>query len=204
MINKKNKPFSLFQLIQSKKSLLVVCAFLTVFFSCIFYIEDDTDTPTLSYSGGAEDVLFAEQFVAEPVVKEGYTLGTFKVEYTTMGMPTDGVENIYAATNVKRSLSMDEHSGVINFPAGFRVGYELEVRVTAKVEQAPVSTFGVAGVNPGDEVSSTFIYRVNDNKKDTDSDGIMDGMDLDIDGDNIPNVEDVNGFIAKLGKKEYH
>ncbi len=172
MTSKKNKPLRLFQLIQSKKSLLVLLGFLTIFFGCI-YIEDDT--PTLSYSVGAGEVPFAEQFEAEPVVKEGYTLDSFELEYTVVSRPADGVESIYALTNIqgsKHEPSIDSDTGVITFPAGFRVGYELEVQVTAMVVGIPQSRFRVGGQEIGDEVIQTLTYRVVDNGLDSDGDGV--------------------------------
>ena len=200
MSSKKYEPLWIFQLRQSKKSLLVFLGFLTIFFGCD-YIENDaltlSDTPILSYSAGAGEVpfavSFAEQFVAEPVLREGYTLDSFEVEYTVVSRPADEVESIYAPASINRSSiepSIDSDTGAITFPAGFRVGYEIEVTVKAKVKSVPIPDFIISSRSPGDEVTFTFTYQVVDNGVDTDGDGVSDGLDLDIDGDTIPNVAD--------------
>ncbi len=134
-------------------------------------------------------VPFNQAFTANPSVRSGYSLTNYQMSYTTNKTVSDGTNSIYLE-GVQEPVSFNSDSGRISFPAGFRVGFALEVTIRAGVDQAN----GTFELEPGDEIEFTFQYEVVDNGVDTDGDGVNDGLDPDIDGDGIPNQEDPRVF----------
>ncbi len=207
----------------SAKNLLIIFFTLTVFFSCvdIEQLTNSSETSTLEPTplvyAEANQVQFNQQFTAKPEVASGYSLTNYQLSYEVSDLPADGVASIYSQ-GVQEQLTINPATGAIVFPSGFRVGYALRVTVIAEVGRVDISKFNQSGestrassarastttstirghVKPGDKVIAKFVYRVNDNKVDTDNDGVMDGIDPDIDGDSLANLDDVEVFSRTI------